>query len=146
MEPHPRIELPREECYSVEPVISHPTRVSRRFVIGAANSNAEDRPSAMSTKPQDSSDLYRRLVESVSDYAIFALDAKGYVSSWNPGAQRIKGYTADEIMGRHFPSTRRRTLLGGNRVGSWKSPLARDASKTRAGGCAKTVRASGPTL
>ncbi len=54
------------------------------------------------TKPQDSSDLYRRLVESVSDYAIFALDAKGYVSSWNPGAQRIKGYSADEILGRSF--------------------------------------------
>ncbi|HKX48856.1 MAG TPA: PAS domain S-box protein, partial [Candidatus Binatia bacterium] len=58
----------------------------------------------MSTEPQDSSDLYRRLIESVSDYAIFALDAKGYISSWNPGAQHIKGYTADEIIGRHFSS------------------------------------------
>ena len=56
------------------------------------------------TKPQDSSDLYRRLIESVSDYAIFALDAKGYITSWNPGAQRIKGYTGDEIIGRHFSS------------------------------------------
>jgi PAS domain S-box-containing protein len=56
------------------------------------------------TEPQDSSDLYRRLIASVSDYAIFALDAKGYVSSWNPGAQRIKGYTGDEIIGRHFSS------------------------------------------
>jgi PAS domain S-box-containing protein len=54
--------------------------------------------------PQDSSDLFRRLIESVSDYAIFALDAKGYVTSWNPGAQRIKGYTGDEIIGRHFSS------------------------------------------
>lgn len=73
--------------------------------IAARNLNEEDRPSAMSTtKPQDSSDLYRRLVESVSDYAIFALDAKGYISSWNPGAQHIKGYTADEIIGRHFSS------------------------------------------
>jgi PAS domain S-box-containing protein len=43
-------------------------------------------------------------VESVSDYAIFALDSKGYVSSWNPGAQRIKGYSADGIVGRHFSS------------------------------------------
>jgi PAS domain S-box-containing protein len=58
----------------------------------------------MPTEPQDSSDLYRRLVESVSDYAIFALDVKGYVSSWNPGAQHIKGYAADEIIGRHFSS------------------------------------------
>jgi PAS domain S-box-containing protein len=54
--------------------------------------------------PQNTSDLYRRLVESVSDYAIFALDPEGYVSSWNPGAQRIKGYTGDEIIGRHFSS------------------------------------------
>jgi PAS domain S-box-containing protein len=41
-------------------------------------------------------------VESVVDYAIYALDAAGYVLSWNPGAARLKGYTADEIIGRHF--------------------------------------------
>lgn len=46
--------------------------------------------------------LHRRLVESVSDYAIYMLDAGGIVSSWNLGAQRFKGYTADEIIGRHF--------------------------------------------
>ena len=46
--------------------------------------------------------MYRRLVESVSDYAIYMLDSDGYVSSWNPGAQRFKGYLADEIIGRHF--------------------------------------------
>jgi PAS domain S-box-containing protein len=38
----------------------------------------------------------------VRDYAIFALDPQGHVASWNEGAQRIKGYTADEIIGRHF--------------------------------------------
>jgi PAS domain S-box-containing protein len=48
------------------------------------------------------SDLYRMLVETVEDYAIFALDANGYVVSWNPGAQRFKGYTASEIIGQHF--------------------------------------------
>jgi PAS domain S-box-containing protein len=46
--------------------------------------------------------LYQLLVESVQDYAIFVLDATGHVMSWNPGAQRIKGYTRDEIVGRHF--------------------------------------------
>jgi PAS domain S-box-containing protein len=46
--------------------------------------------------------LYRLLVESVQDYAIFALDATGHVLSWNPGAQRFKGYTAPEILGKHF--------------------------------------------
>ncbi len=45
---------------------------------------------------------YRLLVESVTDYAIFSLDKDGHVQSWNPGAQRIKGYSAEEIIGKHF--------------------------------------------
>lgn len=45
---------------------------------------------------------YRTLVEAIRDYAIFLLDPVGYVSSWNAGAERIKGYQADEIIGRHF--------------------------------------------
>jgi len=46
--------------------------------------------------------LYQRLVESAQDYAIFALDARGYIRSWNAGAQRFKGYTAEEAIGKHF--------------------------------------------
>jgi PAS domain S-box-containing protein len=42
------------------------------------------------------------LVDAVTDYAIYMLDADGFVSSWNSGAQRIKGYTAEEVLGRHF--------------------------------------------
>ena len=45
---------------------------------------------------------FRLLVESIKDYAIFMLDADGNVATWNAGAQRIKGYTADEIVGQHF--------------------------------------------
>ena len=45
---------------------------------------------------------FRLLVESVSDYAIYLLDTTGRVMSWNAGAERIKGYTAAEILGRHF--------------------------------------------
>ena len=45
---------------------------------------------------------FRLLVESVQDYAIFLLDPAGYIISWNKGAQRAKGYTADEIIGKHF--------------------------------------------
>ncbi len=45
---------------------------------------------------------YRLLVEAVTDYAIYMLDPEGRVTSWNPGAQRFKGYTHDEIIGRHF--------------------------------------------
>jgi PAS domain S-box-containing protein len=45
---------------------------------------------------------YRLLVEAITDYAIYMLDPDGIVSSWNPGAQRFKGYAADEIIGEHF--------------------------------------------
>jgi PAS domain S-box-containing protein len=45
---------------------------------------------------------FRLLVESVTDYAIFLLDTAGQVVSWNAGAERIKGYRAAEILGRHF--------------------------------------------
>ena len=45
---------------------------------------------------------YSMLVESVTDYAIYMLDIDGVIVSWNPGAQRFKGYVADEIIGAHF--------------------------------------------
>ena len=45
---------------------------------------------------------FRLLVEAVQDYAIFMLDPEGHVASWNAGAQRSKGYTAEEIIGQHF--------------------------------------------
>jgi PAS domain S-box-containing protein len=44
----------------------------------------------------------RTIVESVRDYAIYLLDRDGYVMTWNPGAQGIKGYTAEDIQGMHF--------------------------------------------
>jgi len=45
---------------------------------------------------------FRHLVEGVIDYAIFMLDPEGFVTTWNPGAERIKGYAAGEIIGQHF--------------------------------------------
>lgn len=45
---------------------------------------------------------YEQLVQSVVDYAIYMLDPSGHVVSWNAGAQRIKGYRADEVIGQHF--------------------------------------------
>lgn len=47
-------------------------------------------------------EFFRLLVDAVVDYAIFALDPNGYILSWNKGAQRLKGYTAKEIIGEHF--------------------------------------------
>ncbi|HEX7683020.1 MAG TPA: PAS domain S-box protein [Trinickia sp.] len=45
---------------------------------------------------------YRALVDSIKDYAIFLLDTKGRIATWNAGAERIEGYRAQEIIGRHF--------------------------------------------
>ncbi len=47
-------------------------------------------------------DKYRLLINSVVDYAIYMLDPDGFVISWNPGAQRFKGYSESEILGQHF--------------------------------------------
>lgn len=58
--------------------------------------------SRLSEKIKDGGQIYQLMVDSVRDYAIFMLDPNGHVASWNQGAQRIKGYTAGEIIGRHF--------------------------------------------
>lgn len=50
---------------------------------------------------RQSEERFRLIVEGVQDYAIFMLDPMGRIVSWNPGAERINGYRADEIMGRH---------------------------------------------
>jgi PAS domain S-box-containing protein len=49
-----------------------------------------------------SEERFRLLVQSVTDYAIYMLDLDGHVASWNAGAERFKGYGADEIIGQHF--------------------------------------------
>jgi PAS domain S-box-containing protein len=55
-----------------------------------------------SVSPPESSALYRLLVESVRDYAIFVLDPRGKVVTWNVGAEHLKGYRSHEIVGRHL--------------------------------------------
>ena len=51
---------------------------------------------------RQSTEIFQLLVSSVRDYAIFMLDPQGNIATWNKGAQRIKGYTPQEIIGRHF--------------------------------------------
>jgi PAS domain S-box-containing protein len=51
---------------------------------------------------RQSEERFRLLLENVQDYAIFMLDPGGHVASWNAGAERLKGYTAAEIIGKHF--------------------------------------------
>ena len=63
---------------------------------------ADPERSLTPARAADPADLHRLLVESVTDYAIFLLDERGFVRSWNPGAARLKGYTEHEIVGKHF--------------------------------------------
>jgi PAS domain S-box-containing protein len=64
-------------------------------------SSRVEKTSALTLVP-GSDQLFRVLVEGVTDYAIFLLDSDGRVTTWNTGAERIKGYRADEIIGSHF--------------------------------------------
>ena len=76
----------------------HPNRRSLAHHDAASFSRGSEVSGAIS----EGSGLYQLLVESVLEYAIFALDPDGVILSWNSGAQRIKGYTANEIIGKHF--------------------------------------------
>ena len=56
----------------------------------------------MSAYALDGQDQFRLMVDAVVDYGIFMLDPSGRVASWNAGAERIKGYRREEIIGQHF--------------------------------------------
>ena len=56
----------------------------------------------MEMRLRESEELFRMQVESVKDYAIFTLDSQGNVLNWNAGAERLKGYRSEEIIGKHF--------------------------------------------
>src|SRR5689334_8537832 len=61
------------------------------------------RPESSETEsPRSVEERFRALVSSVKDYAIFMLDPSGRIETWNAGAERTKGYTADEIIGQHM--------------------------------------------
>ena len=66
------------------------------------NTDISEQMDAEAKRRRALEERYRWLIESISDYAIFTLDTKGIVASWNPGAQRLKQYRADEIIGQHF--------------------------------------------
>ena len=87
---------------------------------------------------------YRMLVESITDYAIYMLDLEGRVTNWNAGARRFKGYTADEIVGTHFPaSTYPKTVPRGCPSARSIQRRARGRSRPRAGVSARTANVSG---
>jgi PAS domain S-box-containing protein len=61
-----------------------------------------ERRREVESRLSESEERFRLMVLNVADYAIFMLDPEGRITSWNAGAERIKGYRADEIIGRHF--------------------------------------------
>jgi PAS domain S-box-containing protein len=73
-------------------------QVVGRVVVGRDISARKHAVAAL----QASEERFRLLVEGVQDYAIYLLDPEGHVASWNVGAERIKGYTAADILGAHF--------------------------------------------
>lgn len=88
------------------PVLATPRRASRLDDI-IHKSPVDDQPVTIQGGTQgeqrhERDSLFRLLVESVRDYAIFLLDPSGNIASWNEGARRVKGYEAAEIIGKHF--------------------------------------------
>lgn len=79
-----------------------PAGSPRGEAVAASSGDAGVSPPSRKPAPSMSDERYRLLVEAVTDYAIFMLDADGYVASWNKGAQRCKGYEPHEILGQHF--------------------------------------------
>src|SRR2546430_1625332 len=73
----------------------------RLYGFGKVTRDITDRRQA-DEQLRASEERFRLLVQGVRDYAIFMLDRNGHVSSWNEGAERIKGYKAGEIIGGHF--------------------------------------------
>ncbi|MFL5409996.1 MAG: PAS domain-containing protein, partial [Myxococcales bacterium] len=85
---------------------SHPMDETQRLVASLdAAVQALGGESGSHTSPPRASgndDRFQKLVDSIADYAIFMLTEDGTIASWNAGAQRIKGYQAEEIIGKHF--------------------------------------------
>lgn len=96
--------------FSLEVVdLANGTQITIFFIEGGCISGlsealrqAKSRAEQVALKLKDSEEQYRLLIEGIKDYAIFGLDPQGRITSWNSGAELMIGYTAAEVLGRHF--------------------------------------------
>lgn len=87
------------EVYSVVVIAHDNTQIIRTTEeLKQINSKLEIRNEEL----RQSEERYLRMTNEVEDYAIILLSKEGYIENWNKGAEKIKGYTADEIIGKHF--------------------------------------------
>lgn len=110
------------------------------------NAALEERHAEEAAQRGKAEERFRLLVQSVTDYAIYMLDAQGRVSSWNPGAERFKGYSAAEIIGNtsHAFTLKKIALPIFHALHS-RLLRGQDGLRRKAGGFGRTVPASGPT-
>jgi PAS domain S-box-containing protein len=95
----PKVE--KIEAYTTEKLFTVGSSVSS----AAASAAAPQRDSSgreLAEALRESEERYRMLLDGIQNYAIFMMDTQGRILSWNAGAERIKGYTSDQIIGRNF--------------------------------------------
>lgn len=78
-----------------------PLQTSAGLMVSAAIRDISERR-RIEGELRQAEQLFRLMMESIADYAIVMLDTEGRVSSWNVGVERLLGYTAPEVLGRHF--------------------------------------------
>lgn len=91
-------------AYLVKPLQSEDlNRVIRLALFNHRMISERERHAQQQTRElRESEERFRRVLEQVNEYCIFTLDQSGHVSSWNNGAERILGYSSEEILGRHY--------------------------------------------
>lgn len=85
-----------------------------RSVIGPHHPSRIDRKPNNQTNSADAEEVFKLLINAVDDYAIFVLNPHGYIETWSSGAEKLKGYSSDEIIGCHFSRFYTRSDLNRN--------------------------------
>lgn len=83
----------------VTPIFEDDTLI---YVLLEAHSMGDEKPKTKISEQTYLNETYKILINTVKDYAIFMLDTRGHIATWNAGAAILKGYTAEEIIGKHF--------------------------------------------